>query len=148
MPKCIELLPCDWLISNLCYQAIEQVYLIKWPVSVYIYIYIYIYITFIYFYYYLCFLTFNGGLLHNIKCQPDPFHYLFICPLHNLFYFIGNCYKCQILSNVQMDNLLELIEVLEISKNKQITCCVCVCVCVHVYVVYEDTHFYNDMGMT
>ncbi len=41
MPKCIELLQCDWLISNLCYQAIEQVYLIKWPVSVYIYIYIY-----------------------------------------------------------------------------------------------------------
>ncbi len=36
MPKCIELLPCDWLISNLCYQAIEQVYLIKWPVSVYV----------------------------------------------------------------------------------------------------------------
>ncbi len=34
MPKCIELLPSDWLISNLCYQAIEQVYLIKWPVSV------------------------------------------------------------------------------------------------------------------
>ncbi len=34
MHKCIELLPCDWLISNLCYQAIEQVYLIKWPVSV------------------------------------------------------------------------------------------------------------------
>ncbi len=34
MPKCIELLPCDWLISNLCYQAIEHVYLIKWPVSV------------------------------------------------------------------------------------------------------------------
>ncbi len=31
----IELLPCDWLISNLCYQAIEQVYLIKWLVSVY-----------------------------------------------------------------------------------------------------------------
>ncbi len=28
----------------MCYQAIEQVYLIKWPVSVYIYIYIYIYI--------------------------------------------------------------------------------------------------------
>ncbi len=23
------------LVSNLCYQAIEQVYLIKWPVSVY-----------------------------------------------------------------------------------------------------------------
>ncbi len=44
MPNCIELLPCDWLISNLCYQAIEQVYLIKWPMSVYIYIYIYIYI--------------------------------------------------------------------------------------------------------
>ncbi len=37
MPKCIELLPCDWLISNLCYQAIEQVYLIKWPVSIYIF---------------------------------------------------------------------------------------------------------------
>ncbi len=34
MPKCIVLLPCDWLISNLCYQAIEQVYIIKWPVSV------------------------------------------------------------------------------------------------------------------
>ncbi len=31
-----EMLPCDWLISNLCYQAIEQVYLIKWPVSVYL----------------------------------------------------------------------------------------------------------------
>ncbi len=43
MPKCIELLPCYWLISNLCYQAIEQVYLIKWPVSAYVYIYIYIY---------------------------------------------------------------------------------------------------------
>ncbi len=27
MPKLIELLPCDWLISYLCYQAIEQVYL-------------------------------------------------------------------------------------------------------------------------
>ncbi len=39
MPKCTELLPCDWLISNLCYQAIEQVYLIKWLVSIYIYIY-------------------------------------------------------------------------------------------------------------
>ncbi len=24
MPKCIELLPCDWLISNLSYQAIEH----------------------------------------------------------------------------------------------------------------------------
>ncbi len=34
MPKCIELLSCDRLISNLCYYAIEQVYLIKWPVSV------------------------------------------------------------------------------------------------------------------
>ncbi len=34
-----ELLPCDWLISNLSYQATEHVYLIKWPVSVYIYIY-------------------------------------------------------------------------------------------------------------
>ncbi len=33
MPKCIKLLPCDWLIRNLCYQAIEQVYLIKWPMS-------------------------------------------------------------------------------------------------------------------
>ncbi len=46
MPKCIELLPCDWLISNLCFQAIEQVYLIKWPVSVCMYIYIYIYMYF------------------------------------------------------------------------------------------------------
>ncbi len=35
MPKCIELLPCDWLISSLCYQAIEQVFRIKWLVSVY-----------------------------------------------------------------------------------------------------------------
>jgi len=26
--------------------------------------------------------------------------------------------------------------------------CVCVCVCVHVYVVYEDTHLYNDIGIT
>ncbi len=36
MPKCVELLSCkcDWLISNLCLQAIEKVYLIKWPVSV------------------------------------------------------------------------------------------------------------------
>ncbi len=31
-----QLLSCDWLISNLFYQAIEQVYLLKWPVSVYI----------------------------------------------------------------------------------------------------------------
>ncbi len=29
-PTATELLPCDWLISNLCYQVIEQVYLIKW----------------------------------------------------------------------------------------------------------------------
>ncbi len=36
MPKCIELPPCDWLISNLCYHAIERVYLVKWPVSVYV----------------------------------------------------------------------------------------------------------------
>ncbi len=42
MPKCIELLPCDWLISNLCYQAIEQVYLIKWLVSVCMYVCVYI----------------------------------------------------------------------------------------------------------
>ncbi len=33
------------MIGNLCDQAIEQVYLIKWPVSVYVYIYIYIYIS-------------------------------------------------------------------------------------------------------
>ncbi len=26
--------------------------------------------------------------------------------------------------------------------------CVRVCVRAHVYVVYEDTHLYNDMGMT
>ncbi len=28
--------------------------------------------------------------------------------------------------------------------------CVCttVCVCVQVYLVYEDIHLYNDMGMT
>ncbi len=44
-PKCIELLPCDWLISNLCYQAIEQVNLISGRrVCVYMYMYIYIYI--------------------------------------------------------------------------------------------------------
>ncbi len=30
----LQLLTCDWLISNLCYQAIEQLFLIKWPVSV------------------------------------------------------------------------------------------------------------------
>ncbi len=46
MPKCIELLPCDWLIRNLCYQAIEQVYLIKWPVSIYIYFFFSKYIFF------------------------------------------------------------------------------------------------------
>ncbi len=49
MSKCIELMPCDWLISNLCYQAIEPVFLIKWPVSVCVcvcvYIYRYIYIN-------------------------------------------------------------------------------------------------------
>ncbi len=38
--EAIELLTCDWLISNLCYQAIEQVYPIKWLVSVFIFIYI------------------------------------------------------------------------------------------------------------
>ncbi len=26
--------------------------------------------------------------------------------------------------------------------------CVCVCVHVRVFVTYEDTHLYNDMGMT
>ncbi len=53
MPKCIELLICDWMISNLYYQAIEQMHLIKWPVSVcvYIYIYIYIYIYNVYIFY-------------------------------------------------------------------------------------------------
>ncbi len=45
MPKYIELLPCDWLISNLCYQATEQVFLIKWPVS-----YILLHILYIYVY--------------------------------------------------------------------------------------------------
>lgn len=29
------MLLCDWLISSLCYQVIEQVYLVKWLVSVY-----------------------------------------------------------------------------------------------------------------
>ncbi len=38
--RCIELLPCDWMICNLFYQAIDQVYLIKWLVSVYICIYV------------------------------------------------------------------------------------------------------------
>ncbi len=33
LTKFTELLPCDWLISNVCYQAIEQLYLIKWPGS-------------------------------------------------------------------------------------------------------------------
>ncbi len=60
MPK---LLPCDWLISNLCYQVIEQVYLIKWAVSVCVYIYIYMYMyiciciyiyVYIYVYIYIC----------------------------------------------------------------------------------------------
>ncbi len=36
MPKCIAFLPCDWLISYFYYQAIDQVYLIKCPVSVYV----------------------------------------------------------------------------------------------------------------
>ncbi len=31
------MLPCDWLISNLCYQAIEQVYQITECVYIYIY---------------------------------------------------------------------------------------------------------------
>ncbi len=47
MPNCIEMLPCDWLISNLRYQAIKQMFLIKWPVSVCVCVcvcvYIYIY---------------------------------------------------------------------------------------------------------
>ncbi len=60
MPK---LLPCDWLISNLCYQVIEQVYLIKWPVSVcvcvciYMYMYIYSMYIYIYIYIYICIYT-------------------------------------------------------------------------------------------
>ncbi len=43
MPKCIELLPCDWLISHLCYQA-------NWtgvPNKVSVYIYIYIFFFFV-----------------------------------------------------------------------------------------------------
>ncbi len=43
MPKCINLLPCDWLINNLCYQEIEQVYLIKCPMRVYTHTHTYIY---------------------------------------------------------------------------------------------------------
>ncbi len=39
----------DWLISHLCYQAIEHVYLRKWLVSVYIPVYIYS--TYFYFVY-------------------------------------------------------------------------------------------------
>ncbi len=38
--KCLN--ACDWLISNLLHQVIEQVYLIKRPVSVYTYIHTYI----------------------------------------------------------------------------------------------------------
>ena len=40
MPKCIKILPCDWLISYLCQQAIEQAYLIKWLVSVCVNVYL------------------------------------------------------------------------------------------------------------
>lgn len=32
MPKCNELQVCDWLISYLLEQAVEYVYLMKWPV--------------------------------------------------------------------------------------------------------------------
>ncbi len=63
MPKCIELLPCDWLISNLCYQAIEPVYLIKWPVSecvcVCVCVYILEVVTYVYFGNWLIILTIN-----------------------------------------------------------------------------------------
>lgn len=34
MPKCTKLSPSDWLIRYLHYGAVEQVYLIKWPVNV------------------------------------------------------------------------------------------------------------------
>ncbi len=34
------------------------------------------------------------------------------------------------------------------SKTPRGCVCVCVCVCGHVYVVYEDTNFYSDIGMT
>ncbi len=44
--------------------------------------------------------------------------------------------------------ILVYISVFEVVKNKLCVCvCVCVCVCMHVYVVYEDIHLYNDMGM-
>ncbi len=40
MPECIELLPCDWLISNLCYQAGVPNKVARECMFVYIYIYI------------------------------------------------------------------------------------------------------------
>jgi len=80
-PKCIELLPCDWLISNVCYQAIEQEYLIKWPVSVYIWKMCYVYMLNIF--------------IYNVKykniiytCKYFLYVYLYIC------YIINTQYTC------------------------------------------------------
>ena len=39
MPKSSEFLPCDWLIRYLRERAIEQLYLIKWPVNVFIFLF-------------------------------------------------------------------------------------------------------------
>lgn len=41
MPKCIELLLCDWLNRYLHWQAVRQVYLLKWPVSAKVIVYYY-----------------------------------------------------------------------------------------------------------
>ncbi len=85
MPKCIELLPCDWLISNLCYQAIEQVYLIKWPVCVCVCVCVYIYI-YIYIHTHIIFFMVTGQILTALVLRyADRFVCLFVCRLDLVF---------------------------------------------------------------
>ncbi len=86
--------PCDWLISNLCYQAIEQVYLINVQVSVnnfqvYNIIYLYIYSIYIYSY-----IIYRGiyilyiYTIYNLKMCYLTFIYLTLKLWNHLIYSI------------------------------------------------------------
>ncbi len=101
MPKCIELLPCDWLISSLCYQAIEQVYIIKWSMSVYI----------------------KHTMNVYLKAVINYFKVHYINKLHRTCcYFISVC--------VYLYFVFESVQVINGSQTGAAGASVCVCVCV------------------
>ncbi len=104
MPKCIELLSCDWLISSLCYQAIEQVYIIKWSVSVYIKHTMNVYLKAVIHYFKVHYIN----KLHRTCC-----HFISVCVY---LYFVFE--SVQVINGSQTG-----------AAGASVCVCVCVCVC-------------------